>query len=398
MIQSIFSPTTIPSIPRHNAGRGYAGVLDVEREESVMRKWIPFLALAGALIAGCGDEPVAPTPSEGEESARLARHGGSARGRAVIANRGSGTISVIDARTDAVVGTYDLPAIDGEPTPEPMYVVHTSARRRVFVGDRANNRVAVFDARSFEIDGTVPAGNGVFHMWADPQGKQLWVNNDIDNTSTVIDPRNLTVIATVPTPADLVAMGGKPHDVILGPRGDYAYVSVVGLPGDNDYVVQYDTATFGEMARAAVGKDPHLSLARQHEWLYVPCQNTNEVIVLDRRTLEMETTLSVPGAHGAAMSRNGKVFYTTNLTGGGTDALYTIDTRTNTLVGSPVDTPFPVPHNLALNSSGRKLFVTHSGGTSDKVTVYRMGGGDPVPRFAAEVTVGLNPFGLAYIQ
>ena len=58
-----------------------------------------------------------------------------------------------------------------------------------------------------------PAGRGVFHMWADYRGRQLWVNNDIDKTTTVIDPSTLEVLATVPTPADLVAMGGKPHDV-----------------------------------------------------------------------------------------------------------------------------------------------------------------------------------------
>jgi len=78
-------------------------------------------------------------------------------------------------------------------------------------------------------------------MWADRRGKQLWVNNDIDNTSTVIHLNNLSVLATVPTPADLVALGGKPHDVIIDTNGKYAYVSVVGVPGDVDYVVKYST-------------------------------------------------------------------------------------------------------------------------------------------------------------
>jgi DNA-binding beta-propeller fold protein YncE len=315
----------------------------------------------------------------------------------VIANRGSGSISVIDARSNEVVGTHALPASMGEPMPEPMYVVYSPAGQRVFVGDRANDRVAVFDARSFEVEGTVPAGAGVFHMWADPKGGQLWVNNDIDNTSTVIDAIRLEVIATVATPADLVMMGGKPHDVIVGPQGRFAYVTVLGLPGANDYVVQYDTATFMETARAAVGKDPHVSLNRQTPWLYVPCQNTSNVYVLDRHTLAEETTLSIPGAHGAGMALNGRFFYTANLPGGGTDALFTIDTETNTVVGMGVDSPYPVPHNIALTQSGRKLFLTHSGGTSDKVTIYSASASDPVPEYVTEVTVGLNPFGLTYV-
>jgi DNA-binding beta-propeller fold protein YncE len=363
-----------------------------------MGKWIPFLAAVCFVFTGCSDEKVA-APVGGEMEGQAVGTSSSmepASGRVVVANRGSGTISVIDSRTDGVVGTYDLPADAGEPAPEPMYVVYTSTHHRVFVGDRANNRVAAFDAASFTMDGTVAAGNGVFHMWANPQGSQLWVNNDIDKTTTVIDPANLTVITTVATPPDLVAMGGKPHDVILGPMGEFAYVTVLGVMGDNDYVVQYDTGSFEETGRAPVGKDPHVSLARQHDRLYVPCQNSNVVIVLNRFTMEEITRIDVPGAHGAGMTMNGRYFYTANLTGGGANALYTIDTRQNDLVGDPVDSPYEVPHNIALNPSGTKLYLTHSG-ASDKVTIYEIGGGSPVPEYTSEVTVGLNPFGLAYV-
>jgi DNA-binding beta-propeller fold protein YncE len=316
-------------------------------------------------------------------------------GRIVVANRGSGTISVISTVTDEILGTYDLPA--GENTPEPMYVVYTPANNRVFVGDRANDRVVVFSARDFGVEATVSTGAGVFHMWADPQSQQLWVNNDIDKTTTVIDPKTLEILDTVPTPADLVALGGKPHDVILDPTGRYAYVSVLAVDGPDDYVVQFSTQTFQEIGRAAVGNDPHLSLARQNRLLYVPSQGSDAVFVLDRVTMELVTVISVPGAHGAGMARNGNYLYTTNLPGGGTNGLYTINTRTNTVVGEPTDTPYPIPHNIALTPNSHKLYVTHSGGAADKVTVYTMTGADPLPVLADELTVGLNPFGLAYV-
>jgi YVTN family beta-propeller protein len=316
-------------------------------------------------------------------------------GKVVIANRGSGTISVISTHSDQVVGTYPLPA--GDNPSQPMYVVYTAAMNRVFVGDRSNDRVVVFDARDFTVEGQVAAGAGVFHMWADPQSSQLWVNNDVDNTTTVIDPKTLQVLATVSTPADLVALGGKPHDVILDPTGSYAYVSVLGIAADHDYVVQFDTRTFQEIGRAPVGKDPHLSLARQNQLLYVPGQGSNTVSVLDRITMDLIAEIPVPGAHGAGMTRHGKFFYATNLPGGGPAGLYTIDTRTNTVIGQPTDTPYPVPHNIALTPNSHKLYVTHSGATADKVTIYTTNDNDPLPVFAGEVTVGLNPFGLAYV-
>jgi len=357
------------------------------------------LAVISLAIAGCSDngtQPGSVTSLDGrnQENAKALL----SVGKVVVANRGSGTISVIDAWNAEVSGTYNLPADSAEPTPEPMYVVHIKPLRRVFVGDRANNRVAVFDDTSFETVGTVPAGNGVFHMWADLRGRQLWVNNDIDNTTTVIDPSSLAVITTVPTPADLVGMGGKPHDVVLDPRGNLAFVSILGVAGDNDYVVQFSTSTFAETGRAAVGKDPHVSLNLRDNKLYVPCQNSDVVVVLDRFTMEQISEIAVPGAHGAGMTRNGRFFYTTNLPGGGAGALYTIDTMKNGIVGGPVDSPYPVPHNIALAPNGMRMFVTHSGGTADKVSVYAMKGWDPTPAFVGEVTVGLNPFGLAYVQ
>jgi len=315
------------------------------------------------------------------------------KGTVVVANRASGSISVIDARTDALLETVDLPA--GANPPEPMYVTYSKGSGYVFVGDRANNRVVVFDADDFSVVAAIAAGNGVFHMWADSRDQQLWVNNDIDNTSTVIDPITLQVMATVAMPADLLAEGYKPHDVILEPKGRFAYVTMLGGSGDNDYLLQFSTETFEEVNRAAVGKDPHVSLTARNDLIYVPAQNSSVVSVFKRDTLEFVTELMVPGAHGAGMTPNGKVFYTTNLPGGGVNGLFAIDTNTNTILGSS-DTPFPVPHNIVVTKND-KLFLTHSGGTSDKVSVYAVSTDAPIPALVGEVTVGLNPFGLAYV-
>lgn len=315
-------------------------------------------------------------------------------GEVVVANRGSGSISIIDARSNQLIDTIPLPA--GDNAPEPMYVVFSRRGNYVFVGDRANDLVVAFDADDYSVAGTVDAGAGVFHMWADDRDRQLWVNNDIDNTSTVIDPVTLEVITTVAMPADLVADGYKPHDVILDPKGRFAYVTLLGGPNPYDYLVQFSTDTFQEVNRAEVGKDPHVSLTRNDNLIYVPAQNSSVVSVLNRNTLDLVEEITVPGAHGAGMAPSGRVFYTTNLTGGGMDGLFAIDTKTNTVIGS-ADTPYPVPHNIVVTKN-KKLFLTHSGGASDKVTIYAVSVANPIPTLIGEVTVGLNPFGLAYVS
>lgn len=315
-------------------------------------------------------------------------------GKIVVADRASGTISVIDTRTDELVDTIALPA--GDATPEPMYVYYSPIRDRVFVGDRGNSRVIAYDADTFEVEGMVPTGEGVFHMWGNTLTGQLWVNNDIDNNTTVIDMRTLEVVTTIPTPQDLVDMGGKPHDVIFSPSGLLAYITVLGVDGENDYVVQYFTLFPFEIGRAAVGKDPHLSVTWRDPWLYVPCQNTDNVYVLNRFNMQEQEVIDVPGAHGAGMPRHGKYFYTTNLPNGGDDALYVIDTDSLEVVGDPVSTPYAVPHNIAFTPAAHKMYVTHSG-PNDKVTIYKTSLWHPMPEYIGEVTVGDNPFGLAYV-
>ncbi len=339
-------------------------------------------SLNGIILAGSYLPAQAMDPNPGNQSVA---------GKIVVANRGSGTISIINTLTDLVVNTITLP----DSNPEPMYVVYTRLGNRVFVGDRANNQVVVFDANNFSVEDTVPAGKGIFHMWADPQNSQLWVNNDIDNTATVIDPLNLEVITTVPMPTDIVSDGGKPHDVVLDTQ--FAYISMVGVVGPNDYIVKYSRRTFAEIDQQPVGKDPHVSLTLRNQFLYVPTQGANEVLVLNREALEEVTSIDVPNAHGAGMARNGKTFYTTNIANGGVDGLFTIDTQTNSVTGDPVNTPFSVPHNIALTPNGNKIYVTHSGATADTVTVYTATPQDPVPAYKSTVTVELNPFGLAFV-
>jgi DNA-binding beta-propeller fold protein YncE len=319
-------------------------------------------------------------------------------GKIVVANRASGDLSIIDVATDQV-RNIALPA-DGK-QPEPMYVVYSAGR--VLVGDRANNRVVAFDPRTFQMTGTVPTAAGVWHMWADPLGTQLWVTCDVEKVATVIHPVTLQPIRTVPMPADLLAQGGRPHDVIIDPFRRFAYVSVLGVAGASDYVARFSMTTFEEVGRAAVGKDPHLSVTARNSLLYVPCQNGNAVWVLDRDNLAEVTRIPVPGAHGAGMAYDGGFFYTTNFPGSGPDGLYTIDTRTNQLVvpdrnrPAGVATPFATPHNIALTPSGRKLYLTHSGATGDKVSIYAIDPQTGVPALTGSVTVGRNPFGLAYV-
>ena len=98
----------------------------------------------------------------------------------VIANRNAGSISFIDANTNKVLKTLSIPGA------APMYVVYVPKKDKLYVGDVFGNKVHVIDPKTKEVENSINVGVGVFHMYADGLGKQLWVVNDVDKTISVM--------------------------------------------------------------------------------------------------------------------------------------------------------------------------------------------------------------------
>ncbi|MGJ3246510.1 MAG: beta-propeller fold lactonase family protein [Elainellaceae cyanobacterium] len=282
-----------------------------------------------------------------------------------------------------------------------MYISYLNRTNEVAVADRANNQLVFFDRTTYDVTGTTPTGAGNFHMWVDLKETQLWVVNDTDNALTVIDPNTKTEIERINLSEKGIGSNARPHDVILDPTGQYAYVTIIQDDNpDADQLLKIDTQTFAIVDSAAVGKDPHVSLAPEHNLLYVLSQDSDRIDIFDRRENKLEQVGSIdqPGAHGVIASPDGQYFYTTNLPGGGNNGVFVIDATTNTIVGDRdgVDTPFPVPHNVSITNDGSRLFVTHSGSNANAISIYSLD--EPtLPVWEASVNgQGVNPFGIAY--
>lgn len=303
------------------------------------------------------------------------------RSEVVVANRGSGSITLIDSRS-LQTRTVDLPGVA-----EPMYVNHDLRHDQVLVGDRANSTVVAFDDDTYEIIGSVPVGDGVFHQWLENSRRQLWVVGDTSQTVTVVDTRNLEVLTTIDMPADIVEAGGKPHDVFV--QGNEAFVTFVGL-GEGGVVVQYSTRTFEETGRADVGGDPHVFVRSGR--LFVASQDSSTVARFRARDLLPLGSIEVEAAHGLFVTTRSEVLVTT-ISGGGSNAVSELNASLTT-VRDTVDTEFPVPHNITVDNR-RQMYVTHSG-MAETVSVIRLerdGFGEP-----QTVRTGVNPFGLTFVR
>lgn len=284
-------------------------------------------------------------------------------GSVVVANRASGSISIINSSDNIIKRTISLP--QAENPSQPMYVVYKNGR--IFVGDRGNNRVVVFDSASYALITSIPAGAGVFHMWASQFTGKLMVNNDIDNSVTVIDTYSLTVDHTFSIPSDLVAMGFKPHDIFVSANGRSVFISLVDGVAGNDYVIKVRSSDYKEVARQEVGGDPHLFISSANpSQLFVPSQDSGALNILNEKNLKVSKTIPLAGAHG--IFSIGSRLYVTNIPNGGIDGVYTFDLDKKAQMDS-VNLSFAVPHNIAVSDDGRKIYVTHSGASSNKVSV-----------------------------
>lgn len=301
--------------------------------------------------------------------------------RVVVANLSGGSINFIDANSNEVLTTLSIPGS------APAYVVYVPSRDKLYIGDRAQSKVHIVNPETQLLETSIPVGSGAFHMWADGIGKQLWVVNDIDNTISVIDLSNNTVVKTI-------SVGMKPHDIFLNASGTRAYVSVVtGDPEIPDSIYMYSVTDYNKLASKAVAKNPHLYHISHSNKLFVACQS-GTLFTLNGTDLMEISSIGLAGAHGIFANPSRNFIYIANITG---TQIYTVETFNSSLVGTPANSLVNTPHNILVNNDGNKMFITHPGPSSNIVTTYSLGNnGNITP--GTTITAGMNPFGLTYYK
>ncbi len=353
-----------------------------------MKKQLLFLALItfGLFLIGCGTETlekeINDTSSE-KQNQELNSKKKNKKNYFLVANRGSSTISVFNAKTTGFIQDITLPDIGAQPT----YLAYSKRNNRFYVGDFSNSKVLYYDANSFELQGEITIQEGAFHMWLNDYAGQLWVNNIVSKTTSVIDLSTNTLIQNIPLPTNEIpelTENAVQHDVTISSNGQAAYVTV--LDGSStSYVVMYDTNTLNYIEHEVVGGDAHLLSLDDN--IYVPSQNAGEITVLNGSNLNTLSLIPFEAAHGITSS--GKFVFTTGIS---VNKLGVININTNQVVAE-IDTEFNIPHNVEVDRKGKTLFVSHSGGTSTKVSFYKIKGNGSLVKLS-DYNSGLNPFGV----
>jgi len=296
------------------------------------------------------------------------------QGFLLVANKGDRTLGIIDPTAskevaaipeDGVTGHEVIAAPNGKIAYVPIYGNSGVGKP----GTDGTNMVAI-DLASRKVAGNLDFGHGVRPHCAQfgPKDGMLYVSTELDRTISIIDPKTLKLIGSVPTGQ------AESHMFVISHDGKRAYTANVG-PGTVSVIDLKARKTLHvipispETQRISISVDdkrvftadqtkPRLAVINTQtdkveswvelpglgygtastpdgKWLVVAVPTVNQVAVVDLATLRVAHTIDVPKAPQEVLIRpDGKMAYVSCDSAGKVVAIRTSDWKVDTLIGA----------------------------------------------------------------
>jgi YVTN family beta-propeller protein len=177
-------------------------------------------------------------------------------------------VNVLDADSGTVVGN-----IAGLKRDHGVALVPDLGRG--FISDGNMGQAVIFDLKTFKKIGQVKAEADADSIIYDPASKRIFVFNGEPKSSTVIDPANGAVIATIP-------LGGAPEQAVADGEG-----TIYDNLEDTNEVIALDSRTLKIKARwpvAPAGQPVSMAMDRRHRRLFIGGRNPKLFVVMDADT------------------------------------------------------------------------------------------------------------------
>lgn len=267
----------------------------------------------------------------------------------LVANQKDQNLSVIDTSTNKVVATIPVGGVTGHE------LAVTPDGKRAFVpiyGDAGVGRagtngsvISVIDLASRKIVGTIDFGHGVRpHCAVFGKDGMLYVTTELDKSVSIIDPKTLKIVGSVPTDQE------QSHMLVLSKDGKRGYtanvgpgtVSVLDIPGRKTLTV---IPISGNTQRIAMSNDGSM--------VFTADQKTPQLAVIDTATNKVKTWVPLPSAgYGTAPTKDGRWLLVTIR---GSKQVAVVD-----LKAMKVDRTIDVaggPSEVVVSSDGKKAYV-----------------------------------------
>ena len=227
----------------------------------------------------------------------------SSKGVLIVANKGESTLGIIDPETGKQVATVPEGGVTGHeliasPDGRTAYVPIYGNSGVGKPGTDGTNMIAI-DIAARKVTGNLDFGKGVRPHCPlfGPKNGLLYVSTEIDNTISIIDPKTLKIVGSVPT--------GQPesHMFVISHDGKRAYTANVG-PGT---VSVLDLEAKKVIAIIPISKTTQrIAISNDDRWVFTADQTKPQLAVIDTATNKVAQWVELPAtAYGTAPTPDG---------------------------------------------------------------------------------------------
>jgi YVTN family beta-propeller protein len=282
----------------------------------------------------------------------------------LVANQHDASLSLIDTTSETVVGTIPVDGITGHelavsPDGKTAYVpIYGNAG--VGRAGTDGSVISVIDLASHKAVNKIDFGHGVRPHCAiyDQNSGKLYVTTELDKSVSIIDPKTLKIVGSVPTGQE------QSHMLVLSKDGKRGYTANVG-PGTVSVLDMVGRKTLAVIPIS--GNTQRISISRDGSMVFTADQKKPQLAVIDTATNKVKSWVALPAeGYGTATTPDGRWLLVT-LRGAKQVAVVNLKTlkteRTIDVGGGPSE--------VLVSSNGRKAYVACN--FSNQISVIDLG-------------------------
>jgi len=224
--------------------------------------------------------------------------------RLLVAEKGGQSLAIVDPLAGKVLVSVPEGGITGHE------VIASSDGKLAFVPIYGNSgvgkpgtdgqNIAVIDIASQKVTGNIAFDHGIrpHCPMIGPKDSRLYVTTELDKTITIIDPKTLKIVGTLPT--------GQPesHMLALSHDGRRAYTANVG-PGTVSVI---DIAARKVLKVIPISSNTQrISISPDDKWVFTADQTKPQMAVIDTATSTVAKWISMEAVgYGSAVTPDGR--------------------------------------------------------------------------------------------
>ncbi len=287
-------------------------------------------------------------------------------GFAYIANGASGTISVVNTTTNAVVTSIPVSAF-------PHGVAVSPDGSRVYVASSSSNTVSIINTATNAVIATIPNGSAPWGVAVTPDGSTAYVANSGNDFIWAINTATNTVTATIHTGGSLTS------GLVVSPDGSRLYSANYNA-GTLSVINTATNAVISTIAVAPLLNFPAISPDGTRLYITSP---SGLVYVINTTTNTIVTSIPTGSQPlGVVVSPDGSRVYVANSL---SNTVSVINAATNTVVNSLAIT---YPTGVSLSPDGNLLYVVND--TAGTLSVINT----TINSIITTIPVGTNPISI----